>query len=68
MYKLESKFIFLTLVVCLSGCTQRIMPEKIYIPNRRLEMSPQMKEIVIELVYMKLDPNEYREPDPFRKQ
>ena len=60
------------LVIALTGCTSHPRrPETQPVRSYRVEqrMSPAMKAAVMELLYMKSDPNifKYREPDPFRK-
>lgn len=57
------------LAIALSGCAQpQAKPERSYRVAQR--MSPAMKAAVMELVYMKSDPNVFKakELDPFRKQ
>ncbi len=57
------------LIIILSGCTTH--PRKPE-PTYRVEqsMSPAMKAVVMELVWLKSDPNIFKvkEIDPFRKQ
>ena len=63
------KICLLLLIIVLSGCTQpQAKPERSY----RVEhvMSPAMKAVVMELVWLKSDPNVFKvkEIDPFRRQ
>lgn len=65
------KIWLILLAVALVGCTQQqVRPE--HEPTYRAEqrMSPAMKAVVMELMYMKSDPNVFKikEIDPFRRQ
>jgi hypothetical protein len=56
-------------LIWLFGCSAPVArtPQPSY--KVETEMSPQLKAVVMELLWMKSDPNifKYREPDPFRK-
>ena len=58
-------FLFLAIVGCQKPQRPKVEPKyKVH-----LEMSPTMKEVVMQLVWLKSDPNVFmiKEVDPFRK-
>ena len=63
------KIWLILLLIALTGCTQpHAKPEPHYRVEQR--MSPAMKAVVMELMYMRSDPNvwQVKEIDPFRRQ
>ncbi len=63
------KICLMLLVIALAGCTQHTAkPEPTYRAEHRL--SPAVRYAVMELLYMKADPNIFKakEIDPFRRQ
>lgn len=51
-------YILLVLVVFMMGCMQKALPEKTCVPNKRIEMSPAMKQVVLRLLWMKIEPED----------
>lgn len=54
------KYGLILLIIALSGCTQHPRkPEPVSVPGYTVEqrMSPAMRAVVMELVYMRIDPN-----------
>jgi len=67
------KICLILLMIVLTGCTahpRKSEPQPVRSYRVEQRMSPAMKAVVMELVYMKSDPNiwQRREIDPFRRQ